>query len=148
LIIWLLPVVAAVAVLLIVVPMQALVAVVLEVIVQVLFLLPLPATQSPWVVAEVVALLTLQEVTLEPKAVIRFSPQSPQLVVARVLAVTRAQVRQVDLAQAVVRGQEALLLLEEPETKVDSLQWKVMQVALVITTPRELVAAAGQVPLV
>ena len=128
--------------------MQVLVVVALEVIAQVLFQLPLPVTQSPLVVAEMAVLLPQVEAILGPKEVTPFFPQSPQLVADRVLVVTRAQVRQVDLAQAVVRDQEALLLLEEPETKVVSLQWKVMQVALVITTPRELVVAAGQVLLV
>jgi len=97
--------------------MQALVAVVLEVIAQVLFRLPLPATQSPWVVAEAVALLTPQEVTLEPKAVIRSSLQSPQLAAEKVLVVTKAQVVLADQAQVAAALAAALVLLEEPEIK-------------------------------
>jgi hypothetical protein len=91
--------------------------VVLEVFVQALFLLPKLVIQSPWVVAEAVALLLEQEAILEPKEVILFSPQSPQLVVDRVLVVTRVQDNQVAPVQVAAAVAAALMRLVELETK-------------------------------
>jgi hypothetical protein len=143
-----LQVVEAAAVLLIVVPMQVPVAVGLEVIAQVPFLLPQPVTQSPLVVAGAGARLVPQEATLGPKAVIPFSLLSLQLAAEKLLVATKVQEEPADQAPVVVRDQEAVLLLEEPEIKVASLQWKVMQVAQVIITEPERVVAVAQVPLV
>jgi hypothetical protein len=59
-------------------------------------------------------------VALEPKGTILFFPQSPQLVVGRLLVVTRAQEVPADQVQAVAVSVVALLRLVELETEVTS----------------------------